>query len=89
MLSLQEYVISKNYCDALRNLLPFVQFKKREKHPWKNATFSKVSGCNFTTGNTPPWVFFTFFKLYKRYQIAQKNPFGICFVSMSEWSVFP
>ena len=26
---------------------------------------------NFTKGNTPPWVFFTFFKLKKWYQIAQ------------------
>ena len=25
----------------------------------------------FTKSETPPWVFFTFFKLYKRYQIAQ------------------
>ena len=24
-------------CDALRDLLPFVQFKKREKHPWRSA----------------------------------------------------
>ena len=24
---------SKYICDALRDLLPFVQFKKREKHP--------------------------------------------------------
>ena len=23
--------------------------------------------------NTPPWVFFTFFKLYKWYQIAQRT----------------
>ena len=23
-------------CDALRDLVPFVQFKKREKHPWKS-----------------------------------------------------
>ena len=29
-------------CDALSDLLPFVQFKKREKHP-------------FTKSNTPPW----------------------------------
>ena len=43
-------------CGALRDLVPFVQFKKREKHPW---------------GNTPPLVFFTFFKLYKWYRIAQ------------------
>ena len=27
-------------CDALRDLVPFVQFKKREKHPWKSVTFS-------------------------------------------------
>ena len=32
-----------------------MQFKKREKHPWKNVTFSKVA-----KSNTPPWVFFTF-----------------------------
>ena len=27
--------------------------------------------CNFTKRSTPPWVFFTFFKLYKWYQISQ------------------
>ena len=25
----------------------------------------QASVCNFTKNNTPPWVFFTFFKLYK------------------------
>ena len=30
--------------DVLRDLAPFVQFKKREKHPWKSVTFSKVTG---------------------------------------------
>ena len=25
--------------DALRDMVPFVQFKKREKHPWRSATF--------------------------------------------------
>ena len=25
-------------------LVPFVQFKKREKYPWRSATFSKVAG---------------------------------------------
>ena len=28
--------------DALRDLVAFAQFKKREKHPWRSATFSKV-----------------------------------------------
>ena len=44
-------------CDALHDLVSFVQFKKREKHPCRRSD--------------TPWVFFTFFKLYKWYQIAQ------------------
>ena len=31
-------------CDALRNLEPFVQFKKREKHPRSSVAFNKVAG---------------------------------------------
>ena len=31
----------------------------------------QASARNFTKSNTPPWVFFTFLKLYKCYQIAQ------------------
>ena len=33
----------KSLCDALRDLVPFIQFKKREKHPWRSVTFSKVA----------------------------------------------
>ena len=29
---------------ALGDLVLFVQFKKREKHPWRNVNFSKVAG---------------------------------------------
>ena len=29
--------------DTLRDLVPLVQFKKREKHTWRIITFSKVS----------------------------------------------
>ena len=32
-----------NTCDALRDLVPILQFKKREKHPWRSVTFSKVT----------------------------------------------
>ena len=32
----------------------------------------KTAACDLTKSNTPPWVFFTFFKLYKWYQIAQR-----------------
>ena len=52
-------------CDALHDLVPFVQFKKREKHPWRSVNFTKI--------NTPPWVFLTFFKLYEWYQIVQRT----------------
>ena len=33
----------KVICDVLRNLVPFVQFKK-SKHPWKSFTFNNVVG---------------------------------------------
>ena len=29
-------------CGALRDLVPFVRFKKREKRPWRSVNFSKV-----------------------------------------------
>ena len=28
------------YIDVLRDLVPFAQFKKREKHPWRSVTFN-------------------------------------------------
>ena len=60
-------------CDALRDFVPFGQFKKREQHPRRSVTFSELQAlaCNFTKSKTPPWVFFTFFKLCKWYKIAQ------------------
>ena len=70
MESESDWVIS----GALRDLVPFAQFEKREKIPWSSATFNKVAqalACNFTKSNTPPWALFTLFKLYKWYQIAQ------------------
>ena len=30
--------------DALLELVPFVQFKKCEKHSWRNFTFNKIVG---------------------------------------------
>ena len=37
-------VIQILICGALRDLVPSVQFKKREKHQWRSVTFSKVAG---------------------------------------------
>ena len=38
--------------------------------------------CNFTKNNTPLCVFFTFFKLYKWHQIAQRITYtsNICYL---------
>ena len=33
----------------LRGLVPFVQFKKGDKHPSMSVTFSKVAGLKATT----------------------------------------
>ena len=36
--------VERDKCDALRDLVQFVQFKKHEKHPWWRDTYSKVPG---------------------------------------------
>ena len=46
-----------NIYDALRDLVPFAQFKKRENT--NGGVLVLV-----TKSNTSPWVFFTFLKLY-------------------------
>ena len=33
-------------CGALHDFVAFVQFKKREKHPWGYVNFSKVADFN-------------------------------------------
>ena len=33
--------------DVLHDLVPFVLFKKCEKHPWRNVIFSKVAGLHY------------------------------------------
>ena len=50
-------------CRALRDLVLFVQFKKRDKQPCKSITFNiKLQGeaCKFTKINTPAWLFSRF-----------------------------
>ena len=43
---------SSNISDALRDLIPLVQFKTREKHPWRRVTFIKVAGFSFVLNCT-------------------------------------
>ena len=49
---------AESWKKSICDLAPCVQFEKREKHSRRNVTFSLK-------------VFFTFFELYKWYQIAQ------------------
>ena len=70
-------------CDALRDLVQFVQFKNREKHLWRSVNFSKVAG--FSKIITPPWVLFTFFKLSKWHQIAQRTTVVVGFICNFCW----
>ena len=65
------------FCMPIFNDIIWDAFKNREKHPWSRVTFNKVAelllakcqpkASNFVISNTPPWVFFTFFILYKWY----------------------
>ena len=75
----KEYVI-KTGEENLRwkdNMWNFARFGnigtiyKTWKHPWRSIKFSKVADLQVSGGNTPPWLFFMFFKLGKWYQIAQ------------------
>ena len=77
-----ETVIRIWFWDDLPDLVPFVIFKNREKHPWRIVAFSKVEtlACTFTKSNTPP-LFFTVFRLYEWDQIAQRITFKVSTVS--------
>ena len=52
--------------------------KNVKRYPWR----SVPEASNFTKSNAPPWVFFTFFKLFELYQIAQ------CTISLVYYGVF-
>ena len=42
--NISKRICKTSICDALRDLVPFVLFKKREKYPWRSVTSSKVAG---------------------------------------------
>ena len=65
----------KETCAELHDLVTFVQFKIRENTHGGVLILVKLQAeaFNFIKINTPPWVFFTFLKLYKWYQIEQRT----------------
>ena len=58
-------------CDTLRDLVPFVQFKKCENTHGGMLLLVTATLLNVTLLHGS-WVFFKFFKLYKWYQIEQR-----------------
>ena len=68
-----------NKWDALRDLVPFLQFKKNVKntHGGELLWVTKI--------NASPWVFFTFFKLRKWYQIAESITNTYCWIMKTYW----
>ena len=64
-----------------------------KSHMWCVARFSTnlkygevLLLVKFTKSNTPPWVFFTFFKVYECYQIAQRTSY-MCY-SHQTWRIY-
>ena len=59
--------------DALRDLVPFLNFKKRENTHRGVMFFAELQAeaYDFTKSIFPPWELLTIFKLHKRYQIPQ------------------
>ena len=53
--------------ENLYDLVAFVQNKKRDNIHEGVILLVKLRACNFTKSITPPWVFFTSFKLCKWY----------------------
>ena len=45
--------------DALLALVPFIQFKKRERHPWESVTLRKVAGFRLLHGCLSRFLNFT------------------------------
>ena len=70
------YKAKTSICDTLSDLVPIVQCKKRENTYGAVLLLVKLFlTCNLAKSNTPPWVFFIFFKLCKWYQNAQRVTF--------------
>ena len=67
----------KEICGALRDWYHLYNLKNVENTHGGVLILVKLqaSACTFTKINTPPSVFFTFFKLCKWYQIAQRTTY--------------
>ena len=68
---------NRTTCDALREWYYLYNLKNVKNTHAGVLILVKLqnSACNFTKINTPPRMLFTFFKLYKWYQITQRTTY--------------
>ena len=82
------HILTSIIWDALLDLVPFLYNFKNVKNTHGGVIFLVkllAEACNFTKSNSPPWVFFTLFKLYKLHQFAQ----GALYLKVcKKWSIF-
>ena len=82
-----ETVSDIDKCVSLRNLVPFEQFQKREKHPWRSVTFSNFKGFSLELYEKyhSSICIFPVFKLYKWHQIAHASQIiSVCKFGLSK-----
>ena len=68
-------VLSSTQYRWWRSLIPVPKDERLWKHMMFGAIWYRLyrlKACNFTKSSIPPWVVFTFLKLYKYYQITQR-----------------
>ena len=67
------HIIFPHLSDALHDFRHLYKFKKVKNAHGGVILLLKLQAkvCNFTESNTHPWMFFTFFKSFKWYQITQ------------------
>ena len=78
-------------CDVLRNLIPFVQFKKHENTHRGVLVLGKVAdfSLQLNKSDAPSWLFFKFSRLCKCYQIAQNNTYALTLKSPCNTPLLP
>ena len=62
------YSTAQRKCNVLCHLVPFVEFRKRKKHPWRSATFSKF--CRLKPVTLLQHSFMDVFHIFKIIQIV-------------------
>ena len=84
---MRNLVVTKIKWDAFHNLVSFLYNLKSTKNTHGKVLVNlQIKAFNVTKSNTHPWVFSTFFKLYKWYQVAQsiKNVcYRVCQIGLS------